>query len=98
VGKQGIVTFPNFAYWKVRFNLLINGSAPKTKHLPYQWYETPNIRVLSIADFKDLCHTLNIEIVKEIPIYTHALQRLFFPKFLTNLLAPEGMFMIQKKS
>ena len=96
VGQQGIVIFPNFAYWKVRLNLLFNGSAPKTKHLPYEWYNTPNIRVLSIIDFKKLCRTLGIKIVKEIPIYTTSFQRLLFPKYLTNLFAPEGMFVIEK--
>ncbi len=96
VGQQGIVTFPNFAYWKVRLNLFLKGSAPKTKHLPYEWYNTPNIRVLSIADFKQLCHKLGIKIVKEIPIYTTSVQRQLFPKCLTNLFAPEGMFVIEK--
>jgi len=96
VGKQGIVTFPNFAYWKVRLHLLRHGIAPKTKQLPYEWYNTPNIRVLSIADFKQLCQSVGIKIVKEIPLYTTSMKRLMLPKCLTNLLAPEGMFIIEK--
>ena len=53
VGKQGIVAFPNFAHWPNRLQVLM-GHMPVTKTLPYQWYDTPNIRVATFADFEQL--------------------------------------------
>ncbi|MBT8331495.1 MAG: methionine biosynthesis protein MetW, partial [Deltaproteobacteria bacterium] len=48
IGKKGIVSFPNFSHWACRLQLLYTGFAPVTKQLPYQWYNTPNIRVITI--------------------------------------------------
>jgi methionine biosynthesis protein MetW len=53
VGKQGIVAFPNFGHWPNRLQVLM-GQMPVTKTLPYQWYDTPNIRVGTFADFAQL--------------------------------------------
>ncbi len=54
VGRRIVVAFPNFGHWSVRLSLLRTGKAPRTGHLPYQWYDSPNIRVLTILDFEDL--------------------------------------------
>ncbi len=54
VGRRIIVAFPNFGHWSVRLSLLRTGRAPRTGHLPYRWYDSPNIRVLTILDFEDL--------------------------------------------
>ena len=54
VGRRIIVTFPNFGHWTVRLSLLRTGRAPRTRHLPYRWYDSPNIRVLTILDFEDV--------------------------------------------
>ena len=51
VGKKCIVSFPNFAYWRVRFNFFFSGNMPKSKVLPFEWYNTPNIHLLTIKDF-----------------------------------------------
>ena len=53
VGKTGIITFPNFAHWFNRWSVL-NGRMPVTPQLPYEWYDTPNIRVGTFADFQSL--------------------------------------------
>lgn len=53
VGRKAIVSFPNFAHWRVRLSLLWNGRMPVTRLLPVAWYETPNIHHLTIADFRD---------------------------------------------
>ncbi len=55
VGRIGIVSFPNFAHWPNRLSVL-RGRMPVTKTLPYQWYDTPNIRVGTFADFEVLAH------------------------------------------
>ncbi len=54
VGRRIVVTFPNFGHWSVRLSLLRTGKAPRTGHLPYMWYDSPNIRVLTILDFEEL--------------------------------------------
>lgn len=97
VSKQVIITFPNFGYWRVRFNLFFNGFSPKTKQLPFEWYDTPNIRVITIKDFKKLCLDNNLRIIKEIPLFKRKLQRLFFPLRLTNILTEKGIFIIESK-
>jgi methionine biosynthesis protein MetW len=55
VGKQVVVGFPNFGHWQIRFGLLLTGRMPKSGMLPYEWYDTPNIHLLTLADFEDFC-------------------------------------------
>lgn len=54
VGRRAFVSFPNFAHWRVRLDLLLRGRMPVTKLLPVTWYETPNIHHLTVADFRNL--------------------------------------------
>jgi methionine biosynthesis protein MetW len=61
VGRMGVVTFPNFAHWPNRLSVL-QGHMPVTKKLPYQWYDTPNIRVGTFADFRALAEKNNLQI------------------------------------
>lgn len=63
VGKQGIITFPNFGHWKVRLQLLMKGRMPETETLPYTWYNTPNIHMCSFKDFEALCQSKGIRIL-----------------------------------
>jgi methionine biosynthesis protein MetW len=62
VGRQGIVSFPNFAHWPHRLSVL-RGRMPVTKTLPYQWYDTPNIRVATFADFEVLARKNGLRII-----------------------------------
>ncbi len=62
VGKIGIVAFPNFAHWFNRLSVL-RGRMPVTKRLPYQWYDTPNIRVGTFADFADLARKNDLQVL-----------------------------------
>ena len=64
IGKQTIVTIPNFGYWKVRLHLLFKGTMPVTKNLPNEWYNTPNLHMCTIKDFVNFCSTKNIKIDK----------------------------------
>jgi methionine biosynthesis protein MetW len=61
VGRIGIVSFPNFAHWANRLSVL-RGRMPVTRRLPYQWYDTPNIRVGTFADFEALAHKNALQI------------------------------------
>ncbi len=54
VGRQAFVSFPNFAFWRMRLSLLVHGRMPVTRHLPVSWYETENIHHLTIDDFRAL--------------------------------------------
>lgn len=82
VGKKAIVSFPNFGYWKVRVQLALTGFTPKTTSLPYEWYDTPNIRVLTIHDFKTLCYKEGIQ------VYDLA--------YSSNLFSEKGVFLLEK--
>lgn len=63
VGKRCILTFPNFAYWRHRLALLVNGRMPKSPQLPHEWYDTPNIHHCTIGDFDALCGRKQIEVL-----------------------------------
>lgn len=64
VGKQGIITFPNFGYWENRLRLFFKGSMPVSNLLPYEWYNTPNIHLCTLRDFEKLCRQKNIKITR----------------------------------
>lgn len=61
VGREVVVSFPNFAYWKNR-QAVLNGRMPVSEDLPYQWFDSPNLRFFTIADFEALCATMGIRI------------------------------------
>lgn len=64
VGRRAIVAFPNFGHWSSRLSLMRTGRAPKTKHLPFEWYDTPNIHFVTVPDFEDLVHKVGLAIEK----------------------------------
>ncbi|MCB1947975.1 MAG: methionine biosynthesis protein MetW [Burkholderiales bacterium] len=63
VGREGIVSFPNFGYWKNRMQV-IRGHMPVSESLPYHWYDTPNIHLCTLGDFEALCHECNAKILE----------------------------------
>lgn len=65
IGKQAIITFPNFAHWSCRLHLAIKGKMPVSKTLPHQWYDTPNIHLSTFKDFEDLCNKKGISILNK---------------------------------
>lgn len=62
VGQEAFVSFPNFAYWRMRMALLTKGRMPVVRHLPVSWYETSNIHHLTIADFHQLADGMSVQI------------------------------------
>lgn len=91
VGRQGIVSFPNFGYWQARLDLAIRGRMPKTDDLPYEWHNTPNIHLTTIQDFLDLCKSEGIKV--EQSVYLSGTRRV---RFLPNLLARTALFVVRK--
>ena len=65
IGREAIVTFPNFGHWRCRLSLGIQGRMPVSDTLPYSWYDTPNIHFCTVKDFEALCKQLNIEIIDQ---------------------------------
>jgi methionine biosynthesis protein MetW len=63
VGREGIVTFPNFGYWRNRMHVL-RGRMPVSEHLPYQWFDTPNIHLCTLHDFERFCSERAIRILE----------------------------------
>ena len=93
VGKYAVVGFPNFGNWRLRWSLAISGRMPKSKTLPYEWFNTPNIRLMSVKDFREFCQKNKIKILKE---YFLGESGIFVPAPLANLWATEGVFLLQK--
>jgi len=89
VGKEVIIGFPNFCYYKSRLQIFFGGRTPVTPSLPNMWYDTPNLHFLSISDFIDYCEKRNIRLKKAVYMDESKIIRLF-----PNLLAQTGIFLI----
>ena len=97
VGKKAIVTIPNFGHWKVRLNLLTQGTMPVTKTLPNDWYNTPNIHMCTIKDFVRFSKTINFKIYKSLALINKNVSNIDNSNlFFKNLFAELGIFLIEK--
>ncbi|HSO09580.1 MAG TPA: methionine biosynthesis protein MetW [Desulfoprunum sp.] len=98
IGRRVIVSFPNFSHWTIRLQLLWRGMAPKNDQLPYSWYDTPNIRVITLADFRRFARDVGYRIVREIAIDTDTASRSGkVVEFLADWRATYGIFIIEQK-
>lgn len=96
VGRKVVVSFPNFGYWRVRFYLFFKGKMPKSKMLPFCWYDTPNIHLLTIEDFFDFCKARNIKITKSVYIKRGKISKNPFNRLFTNFMCEEAVFVIER--
>lgn len=96
VGKKAVVSFPNFAYWKVRFYLFFFGKMPKSKTLPFEWYNTPNIHLMTVNDFYEFCKKRKIKILNSIFMTNANIKKNFLMRKLSNFFAEEVIFVISK--
>ena len=91
VGKKVIAGIPNFCHSRARLQLFFQGRVPVTKELPYQWYDTPNLRFLSLKDFRYFCKENGINILKEVGIAGN--KKIFFrPNLFSNI----GIYLLEK--
>lgn len=97
VGKKAIISFPNFGHWRVRWSLLTGGRMPRTEKLPDEWYNTPNIHLLTIKDFLSYCRKKNITILEEIYLNSHKSSGKEIIKKSPNFFADEGLFVITRQ-
>jgi len=77
VGRQCIVSFPNFGHWRCRLHLALQGRMPVSKLLHYTWYNTPNIHLCTIKDFQKLCFEKNIRIINRAVVSNNVFDQLF---------------------
>ncbi len=90
VGRQGIVSFPNFGYWKNRFSIF-GGHMPVSKELPYQWYDTPNVHLCTLNDFEAFCRAQNVAILDR-----RVMTREHEVHLLPNLLGSTAVYRFQR--
>lgn len=96
VGREGIVTFPNFGHWRARAQLALGGHMPLSPALPNQWYDTPNIHLCTLTDFEQLCQHMDIEILQRSVVDT-AHRSNFAINLMPNLLGEMALYRFRKR-
>jgi methionine biosynthesis protein MetW len=97
VGRHAVVSFPNFAHWQVRARLVFGGRMPETDALPHKWYDTPNIHLCSIDDFRALCTEMGVDIEKALTLSRNGRPLPNLPLPLANLLGGQGLFLLRRR-
>ena len=95
VGKRAIVSFPNFAHWQVRRRLVFGGRMPETPSLPFKWYDTPNIHLCSIDDFRALCRDMGVRVERAIVLGRNS-KPIHLPPLLVNLVGEQAVFLLRR--
>ncbi len=90
VGRAGIVSFPNFGYWRNRLKI-IRGNMPVSRELPYQWYDTPNVHLCTLHDFEEFCAKQKVQILNR-----HVMTGGSEVQVLTNLLGSTAVYRFQR--
>jgi methionine biosynthesis protein MetW len=96
VARRSIVSFPNFAHWRLRTQLAASGRMPVSPLLPYTWYETPNIRLCSITDFEALAHAEGFEVERRILLDEAGRQQDGITARAPNLLAAGAVYLLRR--
>ncbi len=94
VGKKCVVSFPNFAYWKIRFYLMFKGRMPKSERLPFEWYDTPNIHLLTINDFFEYAKKNNFKILKSLYFTNCKIRKNLITRLISPLFAEDAIFVL----
>ena len=97
IGKSVVISIPNFGYWKVRLHLFFKGTMPITKHLPNEWYNTPNLHMCTIKDFFHFVKSKDIKIFKSLALNNLNSSIINESNLgVKNLFADLGIFLIEK--
>lgn len=98
VGRHAIVSFPNFGFWRMRVDLLLNGRMPSTDNLPYSWHDTPNIHFCTIRDFVALVEEIGARIDHAAALNGNGTPvRFNLPWAVWNLLGEQAVFLLSRK-
>ncbi|PAV25451.1 methionine biosynthesis protein MetW [Tamilnaduibacter salinus] len=95
LGRESIVTFPNFAYWRLRWYLMWRGRMPESDTLPYKWYNTPNIHLCTFKDFEALCYRKDIQILNRTVVDSEHRYR-WFNRLWPNMLGQIAIYRITR--
>lgn len=99
IGKQAIVSFPNFGFWRIRLSLFWRGRMPVSELLSNPWYDTPNIHLCTIRDFVGLCDETGVNIARSVTLDRHGRPFALNPRGgLANLLAEQAVFVLTGKA
>ena len=97
IANKAIVTIPNFGYWKVRLHLFFNGTMPITRHLPNEWYNTPNLHMCTIKDFFNFCNVKKIKLFNSLALHKEKVSKITISNLESkNLFSELGIFLIEK--
>lgn len=95
VGRQTIVTIPNFGHWKARLQLMFKGRMPVSDLLPYEWYNTPNIHFCTFRDFEFLCQDMGLTLMEHSVVVEKSPVRVLC-KLNPNLFGETGLFRVRR--
>jgi len=97
IGRHAIVSFPNFAYWRIRLDFLLGGRMPKSDLMPNEWYDTPNIHLCSIRDFVALCGEMGFRVERSLSLDSSGRARgIGAGFFAANLFGEQAVFLLTK--
>jgi methionine biosynthesis protein MetW len=97
IGRRGIVSFPNFGHWRIRYEVALRGRMPMTANLPHVWYESPNIHFCTIRDFVALCREAGAKMERAVALDGggHPI-RVNLPWWVWNLFGEQGVFLLRR--
>ena len=97
IGKRAVVSFPNFGHWRVRAQLLFGGQMPQTDNLPDRWYDTPNIHLCTIKDFRGLCKDVGARVERAVALNAYGRKLgVSMPAFAQNLFGEQAVFLLSR--
>jgi len=97
IGKRAVVSFPNFGHWRVRAQLLFAGRMPLTDNLPDRWYDTPNIHLCTIKDFRGLCKDVGARVERAVALNAYGRKLgVSMPAFAQNLFGEQAVFLLSR--
>jgi len=94
VGREVIVTFPNFGHWRSRMNIALQGRMPLSDALPHAWYNTPNIRLCTLNDFEALCAEKSITIAQR-TVVNHVHRSTIAMRWLPNFFGEIALYRLR---
>jgi methionine biosynthesis protein MetW len=97
IGKRAVVSFPNFGHWRVRAQLLFGGQMPLTDNLPDHWYDTPNIHLCTIKDFRGLCKDVGARVERAVALNAYGRKLgVAMPALAQNLFGEQAVFLLSR--
>lgn len=95
IGRHAVVSFPNFGYWRVRLALTLGGRMPVTRHLGFEWWETPNIHFCTISDFLRLCADIGIIVERRVILGRRSEPAAWMSWLHPNLFGEQAIFLLR---